>query len=178
MIDTARLVQGEAIARHALWLRDNLRVEKQGRFLIKSPDREFYRGLATRSGIRSAVLQWFVGYLKAPGRIDSRGDLGVRVHDGRLYVMSPTVLDAWAIYVTNEPVPPTGKLAQAISELSTGRKHLTKPGGKTAKYRAIDTDHIFAWVGQTEFATREEIDHALSIDTETRIRATIGIPGM
>jgi hypothetical protein len=178
MVDTARLVQGEGIARHALWLRDNYPVQRNGRFLVKSPDREFYRGLATRAGIRSAVLQWLIGYLKSPGRIDTRGDLDVRVKDGGLYVKSQAVLDSWAIYVTNEPVPPTGKLAQAIGELSTKREHLTKPGGKSAHYRLIDPDHLHAWAKQTGFAEREEIDQALSVDTETRIRALIKVPGM
>lgn len=170
MCDARSFVQQDRIARHALYLRDHYPRRRDGRFIIKSPDREFYRGLATRAGIRSAVCQWFVGYLKAPQRLDSRRDYGVRIKGGHLCVQSPTVLDSWGLYVPNEDPPPAGLLANAIGELSLRRWNTTKPGGGSAHYRVIDPDHIRAWADQTEFASREEIDAALAVDTEDRMK--------
>src|SRR6185437_4692995 len=132
--------------------------------------REFYRGLATRAGVRSAVCQWFVMYLKNPQKLDSRRDFGVRVKGGFLCVQTQAIIDSWQLYVTNEDVPPTGILASAIGELSVRRWNTSKPDGKSTHYRVIDPDHIRAWASQTEFATREEIDLALSVDTEDRNR--------
>lgn len=170
LCDTASFIQEDKIARHALWLRDHFPKRKNGRFLIQSPDQGFIHGLATRSGIRSAVCQWLIGYLKSPARIDSRGDFGVMIKDGKLYAQSQTILDTWDLFVKNEMVPPTGKLSQALTELSTRRAHLTKPRGGAAHFREIDTQHLIAWSSQTEFATVDEILEALEKDTETRIR--------
>lgn len=178
LCDTASFITHDRIANHALWLRDNFPIKRDGRFIIKSPNREFYRGLATQSGIRSALCQWFVGYLKNPRLIDVRGDFGVMIKHGRLYVTPGTVLDSWDTYVKNEPVPNLGRLAQAITELSSGRTRLAKPKGVgTSHFRAIDREHLYAWSDRTEFAAREEIDAALNQDTESRI-LTQGRPAM
>lgn len=172
MCDAASFVNQDRIARHALYLRDHYPIRRDGRFLIKSLDREFYRGLATQTGIRSAVCQWFVSYLRNPGRIDARGDFGVQVKHGKLYVSPETVLECWDVYVRNEPAPTLGKLAQAITELSVRRTRLSRPVGGVKHYREIDTDHLFAWAERCEIATRDEITAALSQETGARaIRA-------
>lgn len=171
LCDTASFINYDRIARHALWLRDNFPTWRDGRFIIKSPNREFYRGLTTQSGIRSAVCQWFMGYLKSPQRIDTRGDFGVQIKHGRLYVTPSAVLDSWDVYVANEQPPTLGKLSQAITELSVRRTRLSKPKGLGIQhYRQIDTGHLYAWSERTEFWTREEIDAALACDTESRLR--------
>ena len=170
LCDAGSFISGDRIAKHALWLKYNYPTWRDGRFLIRSTDREFYRGLATLSGIRSAVCQWFAGYLKAPSRVDARGDFGVLIRRGKLYVTPQTVLESWEVYVSNEDAPPLGVLAQAISELSVRRTTLAKPRGLgDAKFREIDTDHLYAWAARTEFSSREEIDAALALDTDTRI---------
>lgn len=169
LCDTDGFVRGDRIARHALWLRDNHPIKREGRFLIKSQNRAFARALSTKTGIRSAVCQWLVGYIKDPRKVDIRGDYGVRIKFGRLYVTTKGVLDNWALYVQNENVPPTGRLAQAISGLSSpARWHGAKPNGGSAHYREIDTQHLYAWGESTEFATKEEIDSALAVETEER----------
>lgn len=166
-VDTAEFIAGDGIARHALWLRENLRYESAGRFLIKSGDREFYRSLTTRSGIRSAVCQWLVGYLKDPRKIDLKAKYLVRVDSGRLLVNTQALAEDWTVYVTNETTPPTGRLSSALTGLShPERVQLRRPGtGAPMYYRSVDVSHLHAWAEQTEFATREEIDGALRNDT-------------
>lgn len=163
---------GDALARHILWLRDHYPRTADGRFLIQPKDPEFYRGLATRSGIRSNVLQWLCSYLKRPQLIDSRQDYGVRVKGGALYARADLILECWSTYVGNVPSPQIGQLAQAIAELSTQRQHLAKPRGGSAHYRKIDPGHLFAWAEQTEFMTRDEIEQVLKTDTEDRLIQT------
>lgn len=170
LCDAGSFITHDRIAKHALWLRDNFPITRDGRFLIKSTNREFSAGLATQSGMRSAVCQWFVSYLKMPNRIDSRGDFGVLVRRGHLYVSPATLLESWDVYV-KEQLPGFGKLSNAITELSTRRTTLAKPLGKgPGHYREINNDHLYAWSDRTEFWTREEIDAALSVDTESRIQ--------
>jgi hypothetical protein len=167
--DPRSMIYEDRIARHCLWLRDNHQFHREGRFLIKSPDKGFHRSLTTKTGLRSALCQWLIGYLKDPRGVDVRKDWGVRIHRNRLLVTTKTVLENWETYVTNEHVPPTGRLAQAIAGLSLPeRAHVTRPDTTTAHYRVIDVEHLYAWGAATEYATKEEIDAALRIDTETR----------
>jgi hypothetical protein len=179
MCDTASFINQDRIAKHVLWLRDNYPARRDGRFLIKSTEKEFVRGLTTQSGIRSSVCQWFVGYLKSPNRIDARGDFGVMVKKGKLYVTPNVVYEGWDAYIKGEPAPNLGKLAQAITELSTRRTRVTSPkfrGQDAPHYREIDTDHLYAWSDRTEYASREDIDQALAVDTESRIVRTMTVP--
>lgn len=169
LCDPASFVNQDRIAKHALWLRDHHPKKRDGRFLIKSPNREFYQGLATRSGIRSAVCQWLVGYLRSPNRIDARGDWGVRVRDRKLYVRAETILESWDVFV-KERLPTAGVLSRAVGELSSRREHLATTGKGQQWYRQIDTGHLYAWAAQTEFMSRDEIDQALGTDTETRVK--------
>lgn len=169
-------VTQDRMARHALWLRDNYSIRREGRFLIKPRDRNFYRALTTKSGIRSAVCQWLVGYVREPRRVDMKNHdpdnaYQVFIRDGSLYVQTKGLLDSWDLYVKNEMVPQTGRLAQAITGLSLpsqstdGRWHLVKPGGGQAFYRRIDIEHLIAWAKETEFSTEEEIQAALRTNT-------------
>ncbi len=171
-VDAGSFIFGDKIARHALWLRDNHQYVKQGRFIIKSPDKGFYRALTTKSGLRSALCQWLVGYVREPARVDSARDYRVRIHAGRVLVCTSAILDNWTLYVPNVAVPETGRLAQAITGLAKdSRPHLSVPGGKPRNYREIDTEHMIAWAQQTEFASEEEIREALKVDTETRMQS-------
>ncbi len=179
-IDAPSFVKEDRLAKHALWLRDNYPVRREGRFLISAKNDDTIKALSTKGGIRSALCQWLIGYLKNPAPVDALGQFGVRIYQGRLLVRSDTILDQWGIYVTNESVPQLGKLAQAITNLSKGdRPHVTPGRGKPAvHYRAIDTGHLLAWADQTEYATPEEIALALSVDTERRAHHLHAPPGL
>lgn len=163
-------VHQDRLAKHALWLRDHFPVTREGRFMIRSRTLQTIMALTTKGGVRSALCQWLVGYLKAPSRIDALGDLKVRIKGGRLYVNTEGVLNHWDVYVGNEATPTAGRLAQAVSALADQeRVHLTRPKAAALHYRAIITGHLYAWADQTEFASREEIDRALAVDTEARL---------
>jgi hypothetical protein len=173
LCDTTAFVSGNAIAMHALWLRDHHKVVRDGRFAVKNPDRSMVRALTTRSGVRSAVCQWLMGYLRDPKRLDTQGRYLARVKDGRFLVNVQAMLgDAWSYYVSNDTCPATGRLTSALSGLSTGRTTALVPG-QTAltNYRVIDIDTLVAWAVETEFGDRQIILDALSVDTEDRAPA-------
>ncbi len=172
-------VKEDKLARHALWLRDNYPIKRNGRFLIRSTDQSFYRALTTKSGIRSAVCQWLTGYVKDPRRIDMKNQYQVRIQSGKLLVTTKGLLDDWDLFVANESVPTTGRLAQAIAGLSAPeRVNRAKPGGGAGMYRVIDTEHLIAWAEKTEFATEAEIRACLSVDTEARAGSRAAVSRM
>jgi len=168
-IDSSKWVEGDMIAEHALWLRDNNTFADNGRFLVHAEDNALHSRLIASSGIRSAVLQFCVGYLLDPGPLDAnaRGQGWIRVHDGRLCVNTQALVRCWSLYVSNEHCPPTGLLSQALAALSTDyRPRLHMPGGRRPNYRVIDPDHLTSWAIREGLATPDEITEALSHNTE------------
>ena len=172
----ATFVTHDLVAKHILWLRDNHPAKRQGRFLIvpqtKTGDPDTIRTLATKGGVRSSLCQWLVGYLKNPAPFDARGTFLVRVRGGGLYVNTQGIAENWTLYVENEQIPTVGKLAQAIGNLADGeRTTLSRPGkASPVHYRKVDVQNLIAWAEHTEYASAEEIQDALSTDTETRAR--------
>lgn len=172
-VDASTWVEEDKIASHALWLRDKHPHKPNGRFLVHAEDNELHSRLISGSGIRSAVLQFCVGYLLDPVRVDNdaRGAYWIRVNCGRLCVNPRVFINCWGHYVSNEACPPTGRLASAVNALSTDvSTRLRIPGSGRPNYKIIDPAHLVAWGVQTGFATKEEIDKALEQDTEKRAK--------
>ena len=69
---------------------------------------------------------------------------------------------------------PLGVLSNAIGALATDeRPRRPTPGKKGTKrpnYRVIDRDHLVAWAEHNGYATEDQIDACLSIDTEERVK--------
>lgn len=170
-VDHDRWVEDDMIAAHALWLRDNFKWKPNGRFLVHNDDRELHSRLVSGSGMRSSVLQFCVGYLLNPSRLDAdaRGQYLIRVNMGRLCVNTQALVACWDTYVSNERCPSTGKLAGSIAALATDeRVRLTLPNGKRPNYRVIRPEHLKAWAVRTGYASEEQIVEALEVDTEER----------
>lgn len=169
----ATFVSEDKIARHALWLRDNYPVKREGRFLIKTDNQQdTIRALSTKGGIRSSVCYWLVSYLRNPSRIDLNGSLLVRVKGGKLLANAQGILENWSVYLPSEAVPTAGRIANALSNISTGaRPNIIHPkSGASIHYREIDPAFLYAWSETTEISSKEEINQGLAIDTETRMR--------
>jgi hypothetical protein len=172
-VDSSKWVEGDMIAEHALWLRDNNTFADNGRFLVHAEDNDLHSRLISSSGIRSAVLQFCVGYLLDPGPLDAnaRGQNWIRVNDGRLCVNTQALVRCWSLYVSNEHCPPTGRISSAIAALSTDeRVRLNMPGGRRPNYRVIRPEHLTAWAAREGLATPDEIVEALSHNTEERAK--------
>jgi hypothetical protein len=168
-VDASDWVTGNKIAEHALWLRDNFVWQPNGRFLVHGDDAELHSRLISSSGIRSAVLQFCVGYLLDPGPLDNnaRGQHWIRVYQGRLCVNTQALVKCWSTYVTNEACPTTGRMSSAIAALATQeRVRLSVPGKGRPNYRVIDRDHLIAWAESNGYGTREQVETALAVDTE------------
>jgi len=172
--DTSGWVNGDKIAEHALWLRDNHLWKPNGRFLVHGDDKALHSRLISSTGIRSALLQFCVAYLLSPYLLDNHAKASgfVRVHDRQLCVNVQGVIEGWGHYVQNEKCPTTGRLGRAIAALAIDdrRIKLPVPGQGYPKFRVIATEHLIAWADDKDFATAEEIEAALSENTEDRCK--------
>lgn len=164
-----QFVEEDEIAKHALWLRDNHVADTSHRFLVAGDRSRMHRRLTTSSGLRSAVCNWLVAYLLEPQKIDATGSYLVRVSDGALYANVRALSKHWQMYETNVDPPQTGALSNAISGLSTGEKKQFIDGQENRTwYWKIDQDNLVAWAEDSGYASKENIEKALSRNTKTK----------
>ena len=166
-VDTTRFVLGDAIAQHVLWLQANGYAQREGRFGVRAVDQSFYRLLSTRTGIRSAVCQWLVSYLRNPRPYDARRDLLVRVYQGRLLVNTEGLANAWGLYIQNETSPRTSLLTSALTTITQSRAQVRHPKRGNVHYRVVDPSYLIQWAQETDFASEEELTRALQVETPT-----------
>lgn len=161
------MVEGDAIARHALWLRDNRPVDRSRRFLAAGVDSAFHRGLAIGQGLPSAVCNWCCAYLLDPMRMDATRQGGVRIEKGRLLITSKALLECWDMYTTHEKPPSLRRLGMAVVSLSSGDRHYRRTAdGRGVQYREIDGDKLLQWALDTGYCTEEDLILALCRDTK------------
>lgn len=166
-------VEGDKIAEHALWLRDNYKWEAKGRFLIEVDDDGLHASLATRTGVSSAVCQWLVSYLQDPNRFHGHASsqLHVRKKNGKLLVNVRGILRCWDLYVGNEKCPSTGILSRAMKGLcSDGRLQYPDSRGIATAYRIIDLKFLSQWAVDKGFiADEDELKSLVAVDTEEQV---------
>lgn len=157
-------VKEDEIARHALWLRDNREVIRDGRFLVSGCDSTFHHALTTGTGIRSAICHWLTSYLQEPSTMDNASELLVRIEDGQLLVTARALVSHWGMYETNARAPTSATVSCALSGLSSGKKQLKNQNGIPTNYWKIRTEYLLSWNAENEYATSEEVLGALGLN--------------
>lgn len=161
-------VKDDAVAKHALWLRDTRQVVRSGRFLVSGNDSDLHRSLITSRGLTSAICNWCVSYLLEPGRMDATGTLAARVYQSMLHIRITALAEQWKMYLTNWDPPTPGQVNNAIRGIVRDRdsRVLTAGNGQKARYRVIRTDVLVTWAKGVDWCTEEAILEALATDTE------------
>ncbi|NJN63640.1 MAG: hypothetical protein HC882_01360 [Acidobacteria bacterium] len=155
-----RWVEGGEIAQHVLWLRDNVKVERQGRFLVTGDSEDLLVTLATSAGVRSEVCQWCVGFLQNPKPMETNAAMRnlIMVRDGSLLVNAKAIYEGWNFYLPNDKNPPkTSQISKALAGLSKPERKHIRQGQRVIAYREIDLKFVVAWGETTGYATEEDI---------------------
>jgi hypothetical protein len=159
---TVKWIEGDLIARHALYLRDTITIDRRNRFLVSGESDKLTRKLSTSSGARSAVCHWIVSWLLNPEKLSqTQGRENIRVIDGRVYVMSRALVEQWEMYTTNMDPPEAGVVARALAGISTGRTHLKDAKGRLTYFRIVDEQLLIAWAESAGYATEQTIREIL-----------------
>lgn len=145
----AEMDQGEAIARHALWLRDNLYLKRECRFWIAGNDQEV-DAMAVRGGLRADLCRWIVEWLRSPGRLSQvPGSSGVRSQCtpiGEILISLSEIHGSWNVYV-DTPRPTVSALRQAL--LVIAPKALKYYSGERGNWLQIDPKLLTIWLDAT-----------------------------
>lgn len=156
-------VSEDKIARHALWLRDNVTIERGARFLVTGADSALNRTMTTSTGLRADLCNWLVDYLICPSKYPD--DLLVRRHKGSLLVCVRGLIKHWRIYENRGEIPQTSQLSSALSGLSSRRSMLCAADGRRTAYRVVDFANLVAWSRDSGYASEEILKKALTVDS-------------
>lgn len=157
-------VKDNRIARHALWLRGNIEIERGSRFLVTGSDSALHRTMTTSTGLRADLCNWLVDYLLTPTRYPG-DDLLVRRYKGELLVNVRGLVKHWRIYEDRDQVPRTSRLSSALSGLSNGRVKLVAGDGRPTQYHRVDAMNLFTWAADSGYASPEILRAALTTDS-------------
>lgn len=162
-------VDGDKIAEHALWLRDNHPHQSQGRFYIRSNNEDVIRMLTTGSGTKAALCQYLVSFILNPGAFSNsaEGHL-MQIKKGELLVNAKGPSLYWETYLgKQERHPSLGILSEAVRELSTGRRtYLRNTHGVTTAYYVIELKNLYSWAHHNGFATAAQISRGLGYQAQ------------
>lgn len=168
---TEQLVQGDRIARHALWLRDARPRLMGGRWAVPGDCAEMLRAMRTGAGLRWPLCKWLVAWLmdgaattptmfRAPG--------AVLVRDRKVYASVDKIRESWTTYLKDEQVPATQKVQKAFAEISTpgeeGRRQFrlkAGPSGGRVWMREIPTEYLLTWSALHDGPPAAEIQEAI-----------------
>jgi hypothetical protein len=165
-----QFVKHDAIAKHALWLRDNRKVETNTRFLVKGNDDAFSESLVTSSLMGSAVLHWLSCYLQNPFKLDSQTDGLIRIHEGQILVTARALVENWETYITNtdKRLADIHKISATLSNISEPKKKQLSDSNKHRhNYWRVENKYLLHWNQETGFASEEAISNALAQHSET-----------
>ena len=123
---TDRWVRGDALAAHALWLRETRQVTLGARFAVESaPDEEFRSFISLSSNSSVAVASWMIKYLTHPEMLTNKQDW-IQVRDGKLWVY-PDLFDdlhAWETFVNvKHPGPKTVKSSLEVLGVKSSEEY-------------------------------------------------------
>lgn len=141
-------IDDSQIARHALWLRDNLREDfiPGTRFLVEGSKTAVHRQMVLQSSVVAVVAEWLIRFLLKPVSSIRQMRLAICERDA-LYVNAFALSDFWEQYITSSRVFSTHKIGKALRAISKGDKRID-----TKRYYNIDLEILFEWAERFELS--------------------------
>ena len=162
--DTAeKWIEQDAVARFALWLRENHKVKHADRLACRATSEELIRRMTVNSGIRAAICEHIVNYLMRPILESLDGEPAIRVWDHSVVVNSTllrreTQMCDTSVFTKNVS---SDHIRRGLSALCVGEPIRPRDSINRKRYRIVDVDFLREWV-----RTSSDIDIA---DFETTL---------
>jgi len=145
--ECSQWVDGDLIARHALWLAQNRQVVPGDRFLVEGRMGPLHQSMPTKGKIPGLVCEWLVQLLDAPEEkrkaVEQTGL--VLIGNGEYLVNVKSLTSTWSQFITSDGPPTTGKLGRVLKNLSLGTKRVDD-----ARFHSIRLDLVFQWADSNQ----------------------------
>lgn len=138
----------DLLARHALWLSDNRKVDANSRFLVEGPMTSEHRHLIGAGGPVDAVREWLVLFASNPRTLTDvfrmRKEVPkARIGDGFLYVNVGAVVEFWAQYNGDQQRSPSRTMiSRILSNNAVSQHRVINPDGTTSRFNKIEGDFV------------------------------------
>lgn len=159
---TDKWVDGDVIAAHALWLRDNRVVVPGKRFLVSGETSQVHRKIATGGIFRGLVIEWIAkAVLKKSWGVNYAKHPGIQMGAGRLYINASFVKDTWEEVLDDDRPPSLKRIGQSLRPLTapdpkTGKNERRFPLGEgRADFHCIDPQHVYDAAVELQVGTVE-----------------------
>lgn len=176
-------VSGDRIAKHALYLRDEVlagrRVLVRGsRFMLPGDAAELVTALQTTSRVPSDLLEWVWQFLQDQGKHVGASvgrPLACVVKAGQIWINPRGLLQAWDHYMGSERAPTANTFQRTtrgvlLSQRQGGRIRLGRQGTGPTYYQ-LDPEALSSWLRSRD-EDLADLPRLLAVDTET-----LGVPG-
>ena len=176
-------VSGDRIARHALWLRDEVESGRRpftrgGRMVVPGDAAELMSALQTGSKTPWDVLSWVWEFLHDQQRhiASSAGRaFACFTQSGQAWVAPRLLLQAWEHYMPGERAPSFAHLTEAVRGLLKPQKESRMRkggrGGERVTYQEVRIEQLTAWA-EAQGKDVSDMPALLAVDTDA-----IGVPG-
>jgi len=175
------VVKGDRLARHALWLRDQVEsgvrsFTRGGRMVVPGDASELITALQTGSRVPWNVLSWVWAFLNEPAKhiaASTGRPFAALVHEGRVWLEPTLLVRAWDHYLQGERPPTLEQIERAMRGMLRPEREarLRRGAGGKVKYRALRLEQLETWVSASE-RDAAELAALLAVDTEA-----LGVPG-
>jgi hypothetical protein len=140
-------VEGDRIAKHALWLAQHRQVVPGARFLVEGHVTEMHNLLATQGHVASLVCEALARYLADPNKFSRQPQAKLIVcGNGKLLVNTSAISILAGLYLDESVrLPSSNKIGRALGNLA---KDQARVG--TTRYWEVNSDLVIGWAERTQ----------------------------
>ena len=154
-------VDGDRIAAHALWLKQNRQVTPGGRFLVSGHSGKMTRLLASRTKSSGLICEWIMGFVENP-IVNIFQQKTAIIGGGKVLINVDAISQHWGQYIMSENTAMTKtRIGIVLANLSKGTIR-----AQNRRYHEIDMELVFEWARSikigNEDAIRTRIDTPMS----------------
>jgi hypothetical protein len=167
-VGTDDWVSGDRIAAHALWLKDNRKVEPGERFLVQASSAALSRMLATQGKWPGLVCEWICKHINHPS--PQVHNSAIRVGDGQVVVNATAVTDLWSMYIKGNSSPSSALVGRTLSKLSTGKAQIG-----SQRYHVMDVETVLEWAARNQVGDVEAMQRKIQAPVVERTGNVISL---
>ena len=139
----------DLLAKHALWLRDNYKIDFRKRFFVEDQQKEFAKATVVGDVLSNRVLEWIFSFLESGVY---RND-AVLAKNNQIYVNGTYMLDVWDSYDSDKKDLNVNKVGRILNRLGKSVKVERSGASKKTvkKYYALSPEILDYWVSCRDY---------------------------
>jgi len=158
---TREWIDGDKIAKHALWLAENRTIVEGRRFLVEGDETEMHRNMITQGDTNGLVYEWLARFASNPEPLYKRYRSAqkpplARVSNDELLVNTEGLIDCWDLYMSEGEKPKSTRIGRVLGNLSHRVRKLGARHERTS-FHVIEPDLVVEWSAKNQIGNEDKI---------------------